>query len=169
VRERYAVPVHAVRFEGAASAKAAPGVVDAILSADAVLIAPSNPITSIGPMLAVPAIKQALQATAAPVGAVSPIVGGAAVSGPAGELMAVRGLQVSPLGVAEAYSNFLDLLVLDEQDSTLVRKPEKPGLAMLCTNTIMRSEQAKQQLAQAALQAVLALRPKMQPASVAQR
>lgn len=161
VRERYQVPVHAVRFEGAASAKAAPGVVDAILSADAVLIAPSNPITSIGPILAVPAIKQALQATAAPVGAVSPIVGGAAVSGPAGELMAVRGLEVSALGIAAAYRDFLDVLVMDDRDLSLRPRAERLGLAVLCTNTIMKTEQDKSELARAALRAALGARAKL--------
>ncbi len=169
VRERYQVPVHAVRFDGAATAKAAPGVVDAILRADAVLIAPSNPITSIGPILAITAIKQALQATAAPVGAVSPIVGGAAVSGPAGELMAVRGLEVSALGTAAAYRDFLDVLILDERDAALVPQAEKLGLAVLCTNTLMRSDQDKGALAQAALRATLACRSRLKPARAAQR
>ncbi len=164
VREGYQVPVHAVRFEGAATAKAAPGVVDAILSAQAVLIAPSNPITSIGPILAVPAIKQALQATAAPVGAVSPIVGGAAVSGPAGELMALRGLEVSALGVAAAYHDFLDVLVMDERDSLLASQAEKLGLSVRCTNTLMKTDQDKTALAQTALQAALTFPAKLKPA-----
>ncbi|HVP42261.1 MAG TPA: 2-phospho-L-lactate transferase [Terriglobales bacterium] len=169
VRERYQVPVHAVRFEGAATSKAAPGVVDAILSADAVLIAPSNPITSIGPILAIPAIKQALQATAAPVGAVSPIVGGAAVSGPAGELMALRSLEVSGMGIAAAYRDFLDVLVLDERDAHLVPLAEKLGLGVLCTNSLMKTDGDKAALAQAALQATLASRSKLKPAAAVQR
>jgi LPPG:FO 2-phospho-L-lactate transferase len=169
VRERYQVPVHAVRFEGAATAKAAPGVVDAILSAEAVFIAPSNPITSIGPMLAIPAIKQALQATAAPVSAVSPIVGGAAVSGPAGELMALRGLEVSGLGIAAAYRDFLDLLIMDERDSGLATQAERLGTAVLCTQTIMKTEQDKAALAQAALRATLGSRSRLKPAGAAQR
>lgn len=169
VRERYQVPVHAVRFDGAASAKAAPGVVDAILSADAVLIAPSNPITSIGPILAIPAIKQALQATAAPVAAVSPIIGGAAVSGPAGELMAVRGFEVSPLGIAAAYRDFVDLLVLDESDRALVSQVEKMDLTALCTTTLMKSDSDKRNLAQVTLGAALALRTKGKRAGAARR
>ena len=169
VRERYQAPAHAVRFEGAARAKAAPGVVDAILSAEAVLIAPSNPITSIGPILAIPAIKQALQATAAPVAAVSPIVGGAAVSGPAGELMALRGLEVSALGIAAAYRDFLDLLVLDERDSALVSQAEKLGLSVLCTNTLMKTDEHKAGLAHATLQTTLASRAKLKPAGATQR
>ncbi len=169
VRERYQVPVHAVRFEGAAAAKAAPGVVEAILSADAVLIAPSNPITSIGPILAVPAIKQALQATAAPVGAVSPIIGGAAVSGPAGELMALRGLEVSALGVAASYRDFLDVLILDERDRSLAPQAEKLGLAVLCTNTLMKTDHDKSALAQAALRVTLGARARLKPTGTAPR
>ena len=79
----------------------------------AVLLAPSNPVTSIGPILAVPGIREALRQTSAPVVAVSPIVGGAAVSGPAGILMAAQGLPVSIAGVAQAYQEFLDILVVD--------------------------------------------------------
>lgn len=169
VRERYQVSVRAVRFEGAATAKAAPGVVDAILSAEAILIAPSNPITSIGPILAIPAIKQALQATGAPVGAVSPIVGGSAVSGPAGELMALRGLEVSPLGIASAYREFLDVLVLDDRDAALVPAAEKMGVTALSTNTIMKSDEDKAALAQAALRVTLGARAQPRPATAAQR
>ena len=166
VRERYQVAAHAVRFEGAPTAKAAPGVVEAILSAEAVLLAPSNPITSIGPILAIPAIKQALQATAAPVGAVSPIVGGAAVSGPAGDLMAVRGLEVSPLGIVAAYRDFLDLLVMDERDAALAANVQKLGIRALSTNTIMKSAEDKKALASASLQAVRAVRQQKKLAGV---
>jgi len=169
VREHYQVPAHAVRFDGASTAKAAPGVVDAILSADAVLFAPSNPITSIGPILAVPAIKQALQATAAPVGAVSPIVGGAPVSGPAGDLMAIRGLDVSPLGIVQAYRDFLDVLVMDERDAALTTDVRKLGVRALCTNTIMKSAEEKAALASATLQATLAASCKQKPVGAERR
>ncbi len=158
VRERYQVAAHAVHFDGAAGAKAAPGVVDAILHADAVLIAPSNPITSIGPILAIAAIKQALQATAAPVGAVSPIVGGAAVSGPAGDLMAMRGLRVSPAGIAQAYCEFLEVLLLDDRDAGEAPGIGRMGIATVCTNSMMKSDEDKRRLASAALQATLAAR-----------
>ena len=88
VREKAQVEVRAVDYAGAAAAAPAPGVLDAIAAADAVLVCPSNPITSVGPILAVPGLVEALGATPANVVAVSPIVGGAAVSGPAGRLMA---------------------------------------------------------------------------------
>jgi LPPG:FO 2-phospho-L-lactate transferase len=154
VRERYRVPVTAVRFAGAQQAKPAPGVVDAILGADAVLIAPSNPITSIGPILSVPGIRDALRQTSVPVAAVSPIVGGGAVSGPAGELMRTQNLPVSIVGVAKAYEDFLDVLVADACDAADFPGVERCGVRVKLANTIMNSEQAKQDLARAALAAV---------------
>src|SRR6202521_1290625 len=95
VQRWYQDPVNSVRFAGAERAQPAPGVTEAILSASAVLIAPSNPITSIGPILAVPGIRAALTQTPAPVVAISPIIGAAAVSGPAGILMAAQGIPIS--------------------------------------------------------------------------
>jgi len=102
VRERWRPAAQSVRFLGAERALPAPGVVEAIECCAAVVLAPSNPITSIGPILAVPGIREALRRTRAPVGAVSPIVAGAAVSGPAGQLMQAQGLPVSVEGIARA-------------------------------------------------------------------
>ncbi len=168
VRERYRVPVTAIRFDGASHARPAPGVIEAIRDAEAVLIAPSNPITSIGPILSVPGIREALRETKARVAAVSPIVGGAAVAGPAGDLMRTQQLPVSSAGVAQAYMDFLDLLVADERDrSAPVPDPperqsesleaaiEKLGIRVAFTNTIMDSDNAKAELARAALSAVM--------------
>jgi LPPG:FO 2-phospho-L-lactate transferase len=154
VRERYRVPVTAVRFDGAAEARPAPGVVEAIRGADAVLIAPSNPVTSIGPILSVPGIREALRETKAQVASVSPIVGGAAVSGPAAELMKTQALTASIAGVAEAYKDFLDLLVADERDRQHSADAEKLGVHLHFTNTIMNSVDAKTALARATLAAV---------------
>lgn len=120
VRERHQVDVRAVRFEGAESARPAPGVIDSIAGADAVIFAPSNPVTSIGPILAVPGIRETLRNTAATLIAVSPIVGGAAVSGPAGALMKMMGWPSTVGGVAQAYADFLDILVVDETDKVAV-------------------------------------------------
>jgi LPPG:FO 2-phospho-L-lactate transferase len=117
VRRRFRDPVNSVRFSGAENSSAAPGVVDAILSAETILLAPSNPVTSIGPILAVSGIRKALRDSRAPIGAVSPIVGRAAVSGPAGALMAAQKLPVSVAGVAEAYQDFLDFLIVDSADT----------------------------------------------------
>ncbi|MBI2014383.1 MAG: 2-phospho-L-lactate transferase, partial [Candidatus Rokubacteria bacterium] len=104
VREKAQVEVRAVEYAGADAARPAPGVLEAIAEAGLVVICPSNPVTSVGPVLAVPGIAAALGARRARVVAVSPIVGGAAVSGPAAALMRARGLDVSPLGVAAAYA-----------------------------------------------------------------
>jgi LPPG:FO 2-phospho-L-lactate transferase len=152
VRERFKPEVKSVRFIGAEKAAPAPGLLDAIHDASAVVIAPSNPITSIGPILAVPGIRQALQAANAPVVAVSPIVGGAAVSGPAGNLMRAAGLPVSIEGIADAYSDFLDVLVADTQDSAA--RLRKSDAELLFTNSIMRTDDDKQRLAQFILDAM---------------
>ncbi len=156
VRERYRVPAKGVRFVGAEQAQAAPGVVEAIRDAAAVLVAPSNPITSIGPILSVPGIRAALRQTA--VIAVSPIVGGAAVSGPAGELMKTQQLPVSIAGVAQAYEDFLDALIADERDRPHAAEVEKLGIRVTFTNTIMDSDNAKAELARAAVSAIIPAR-----------
>ena len=117
VQRWYQDPVKSVRFAGASDAEPAPGVIDAILSADAVLIAPSNPITSIGPILAVPGIREALLRARGKIAAVSPIVGNAPVAGPAGILMSAQGLPCSIAGVAQAYEDFLDVLICDSRDA----------------------------------------------------
>jgi LPPG:FO 2-phospho-L-lactate transferase len=156
VRERYRVPVRGVRFLGAEQAQAAPGVIEAIRDAAAVLVAPSNPVTSIGPILSVPGIRAALCQTA--VIAVSPIVGGVAVSGPAGELMKTQHLPVSIAGVAQAYEDFLDALIADERDRPRAAEVEKLGVQVTFTNTIMDSENAKAELARAAVSAIVPAR-----------
>ena len=145
VRERYQVAVRGVRFEGAERARPSPGVLEEIAQAEAVVIAPSNPITSIGPILAVPGIREALKQTKAPVAAISPIIGGAAVSGPAGELMQTQGLLVSIAGVARGYADFLDLLIADERDSAFGTRVE--GIAVRYASTVMKSEADKTALA----------------------
>ncbi len=151
VKRHYQDPVNSVRFEGESEAKAAPGVVDAILSADAVFLAPSNPVTSIGPILSVAQIRQALRETSAPVAAISPIVGLAPVSGPAGILMAAQGFPISIAGVAKAYEDFLDVLIVDDADEAKAKKLERSDLRVPCTKTIMRSDDDREHLARQAL------------------
>jgi LPPG:FO 2-phospho-L-lactate transferase len=154
VQRWYQDPVQSVHFAGAADAEPAPGVIDAIMSASAVLIAPSNPISSIGPILAVPGIKEALQRTEAPVAAISPIIGGAAVSGPAGILLAAQKLPVSIAGVAQAYRDFLDVLIVDGRDTQAAEELRRSGLRVHCTNTLMRTAGEKAGLARTALSLV---------------
>ena len=151
VQRWYQDPVNSVRFAGVEKAEPAPGVIDAIMSATVVLLAPSNPITSIGPILAVPGIVNALKETRAPVAAISPIIGNTAVSGPAGILMAAQGLPVSVAGVAQAYRDFLDILVIDDRDAKAVEELQKTGLRVHCANTIMASAEEKVELARQVL------------------
>ena len=154
VQRWYQDPVKSVRFAGATEAKPAPGVLDAIMSAGAVLIAPSNPVTSIGPILAVPGIVAALKRTRAPVAAVSPIIGASAVSGPAGILMTAQKLPVSITGVAQAYKEFLDILIVDHEDAKAAKELQGAGLRVHCAQTIMRTMQDKTELARAVLSSV---------------
>jgi len=153
VRERHQIEVSGVRFEGAQRARPAPGVIDSVEAAEAIIFAPSNPVTSIGPILAVPGIRDALRRAKAPVAAVSPIVGGAAVSGPAGTLMKMMGWTSTIAGVAKAYEDFLDVLIADRADEADASPLRSPSLRVLCTNTIMKSLDAKRELARFALEA----------------
>jgi len=143
-----------VKFQNAEAVTTAPGVLQAIIHSDVVLIAPSNPVTSIGPILAIPGVRDALRCTTAPVIAVSPIVGSAAVSGPAGEMLKMRGHAVSALGVAEIYRGLLDVLIADSQDEDSRSKIQAMEIQPAFTNTIMRSDEDKIALAKFALAAV---------------
>jgi LPPG:FO 2-phospho-L-lactate transferase len=151
VKRRYQDPVESVSFAGASECEPAPGVIGAIASANAVLIAPSNPVTSIGPILAVPGIRDALQKTPAPVVAVSPIIGTAAVSGPAGDLMRAQGLEVSIVGVAKAYEDFLDLLVAHESDAELAKTVKVGKGELHCADILMRTIEDRTRVASTAL------------------
>lgn len=151
VQRWYQDPVMSVRFAGATEAAPAPGVVESILSASAVIVAPSNPVTSIGPILAVPGVRKALRETRAQVAAVSPIVGDAAVTGPAGILMAAQGLPISIAGVAKAYEDFLDILIADLRDLAAAKQFSQPGLRVHCTNIIMNTADDKVKLARTVL------------------
>jgi LPPG:FO 2-phospho-L-lactate transferase len=154
VRERCAPPVLDVVYRGADTARPAPGVIDAIEAAEAVVVCCSNPVTSIGPILAVPGIASALERTPATVVAVSPIVGGQAVSGPAGKLLLARGLEVSPLGVARAYRPWLDTLVIDGKDAPCAGPLERDGVRAVVADALMPDGAAEARLARVVLQAV---------------
>ena len=157
VQRWYQDPVNSVRFAGASDAEPAPGVIEAILSADAILIAPSNPITSIGPILAVPGIREALVRARGTVAAISPIVGNAPVNGPAGILMEAQGLPCSIAGVAEAYGDFLDVLICDTRDARAAESLRRNGLRVQCSQTIMRTAEDKMALAREVLSLVSAV------------
>ena len=154
VRRRAADAVHGLRFGGAESAAPAPGVVEALRSADAIVIAPSNPFLSIDPLLAVPGVREALTESGAPVIAISPIIGGAAVKGPAADILASLGHDVSAIGVARLYAELADIFILDEQDAALVEQVKaETRLRCLALPTLMSGPAEKQVLAQAALAA----------------
>ncbi|HTO11633.1 MAG TPA: 2-phospho-L-lactate transferase [Candidatus Binatia bacterium] len=143
VRDRAQGDVVAVAYDGAEASRPAPGVVEALAEADLIVVCPSNPVTSVGPILSVPGIVPALRATKAPVVGVSPIVGGAPVSGPAGRLMAARGLAVSPVGVAAAYAPWLTTLLIDAGDAGERAALERGGVRAV-TADIMMTDHAKE-------------------------
>jgi LPPG:FO 2-phospho-L-lactate transferase len=166
VRERHNVAVLSVTYLGASCAAPAPGVVEAILQAEAVLLAPSNPVTSVGPILAVPGVRQALCSTRAPVIAVSPIVAGAAVSGPASELMRAVKLNPSATGIAHAYRDFADALVIDHRDAAESASIEELGFRPVVTSALMASMTEKIALARTALEAARAVPTKIKRAAL---
>ena len=140
-----------VEFLGAESAKPAAGVVESIMEAELVVICPSNPIVSIGTILAVNGVRDALRRTDAKKVAVSPIIAGAPVKGPADKLLRGLGFEVSAYSVARLYSDFLDTFVLDTVDSTEKDKIGKLGIEVKVANTIMRSLENKIELARTVL------------------
>jgi LPPG:FO 2-phospho-L-lactate transferase len=153
VRDKAQVEVLDVAYDGAARARPAPGVLDAIAGADVVVVCPSNPVTSIGPVLAIPGVVGALTATAAPIVGVSPIVAGAPVSGPADALMRARGLAVSPAGVAAAYTPWLDALLFDERDRAAIGDVRALGVRPVVTDVMMTSAGREVALARRVLEA----------------
>lgn len=153
VKRRSEDEVQDVVFVGSESAKPAPGVLDAIKEAEAILIAPSNPIVSIGSILSIPGIHDALHEASGMVVAVSPIIGGAPIKGPADKLMRGLHMDVSAVGVARCYRDFLDVMVIDTRDAHLASDIEDLGIPTMVTNTIMSDMAAKKALAEQMLQA----------------
>jgi LPPG:FO 2-phospho-L-lactate transferase len=151
VKMRHEVPVNSVRFEGADRSAPAPGVIDAIDTADAVVICPSNPIISIGPLLSVPGIADALRARRASVVAISPIVAGAALKGPADHLMSELGHEPSVVGVARIYSEFASTLLVDDADAAFAAQVEREGMRCLVVPTVMTDHKRTLDLANHAL------------------
>ena len=143
--------VTGVDLAAASRAKPAPGVLDAIGEADAILFAPSNPIVSIGPILAVPGVREALAAADAPIVAISPIIGGAPVKGPADRLMRGLGHEVSAAGVARFYGTLLDGYVIDHRDAASAEAIETSGPRTRVTETLMRTPEIARDLANQAL------------------
>jgi LPPG:FO 2-phospho-L-lactate transferase len=147
--------VDAVHYTGAPEANAAPGVLDALDAADVILIAPSNPYVSIGPILAVDEIRAALERRHVPCVAISPLIGGRAVKGPADRMLARLAGGTEPAHVASCYQGLIDVLVIDEADAPAAAVP---GLRQtVVTQTLMSDASAARRLAAAAVHAAGAL------------
>lgn len=149
VKRRAQVPVRQICFENIEKALPAPGVIESILEAATVIVCPSNPLISIGPILAVPGIRQALTETRARVIAVSPVVGGASLKGPTDRMLSDLGMEVSALQVARLYADFIDVFVIDEQDAAAADEISALGLEVAVTNTVMSDRERKIALARA--------------------
>ena len=147
VGRRQSDDVLGVTFAGIERATSHPHALAAIREADAVVIAPSNPIVSIAPILSTPGMREALADTAAPIVAVSPIVGGRALKGPAAQMLATLGHEVSALGVARLYAGLIDGLVIDEVDRELAPAIELTGPRVLVTATVMGDDADRRRLA----------------------
>lgn len=143
--------VAAVDLSAAAAARPAPGVLEAIAGADAILVCPSNPVVSIGPILALRGLRAALAAARAPIVAVSPIVGGAPVKGPADRLLRAQGIEVSARGVAGIYRGLARGFVLDTRDAAQLPEVEAMGLRAVAVDTLMRDAEIAAGVARAAL------------------
>jgi LPPG:FO 2-phospho-L-lactate transferase len=153
VRERCEPPVLSVRYDGADRAHPAPGVLDAIARADAVVICPANPILSIAPILAVPGIRDAVAAHPRVVG-VSNLIAGTAVKGPADRMLADLGIEASCVGVAEGYRDLVDAFVIDAEDAGRAAEVEALGVRTVVTNTLMSDRAIAAALARETLAAV---------------
>jgi LPPG:FO 2-phospho-L-lactate transferase len=154
VRERAEPPVLAVEFAGADAAVPGPGVLDALGAADTILVCPSNPVISIGPILAVPGVRAALAGRRDRVVGVSPIIAGAPVKGPADRLMGPLGIEVSCVGVARSYADFCGTLVIDSGDRDRAAEVEAAGVRAVVADTLMTDARVAAALARHTLDAV---------------
>ena len=150
--------VLAVRLDGAERARPAPGVLDAIAAAEAILVAPSNPVVSIGTILSVPGVRDAIGSSGAPVVGVSPIVGGAPVRGMADKLMPAAGVDVTAVGAASLYEDFLDGWVIDLVDAPSAPDVEALGVRVEVTQTMMNTVEDAAALAKISLELARSLR-----------
>jgi LPPG:FO 2-phospho-L-lactate transferase len=150
VRQRQAPEVRGLRFTGMDDATPTPEVLEALELADGIVIAPSNPLVSVAPILAVPGMRDAIAGArqrGAMVTAVSPIIGGRALKGPADRMLASMGHEVSALGVARLYADLADVFVLDLEDGALAPAVEALGMRALVTDTVMRDDASRARLA----------------------
>ena len=151
VKERWQPMVRKVYCAGAVKSKPAPGVLNALGSASGIVVCPSNPVTSINPILAVPGIRDALKETSATVVGVSPIIGAAAITGPAHKLMSASGWEASALGVARAYADFLNVFVIANEDENLKAGIEELNVRAVTADIRMNDLASKRRLAREVL------------------
>jgi len=151
VRDRGLLQVKGVTYRGSEVAEPAPGVIEGIMEAEGIILCPANPISSLGPILSVKGVRNALRATPAKVIAVSPIIGSSPVSGPAGNMMKGLGLEVSPQGVAKMFADILDVFILDYSDSSAQGLLEKTGISTKLADIVMRNAEDEDRLASCVL------------------
>ena len=154
VRLRTDLEVKRIAFAGVESARPAPGVLEALRESEAVILAPSNPFVSIGPILAVPGLRAALESTRARRIAISPIIAGNVVKGPAAKMMLSLGHEVSVVGIAAVYRGLIDVMVIDDQDRDLAPRVRALGMECVVTETMMTSDARKADLARDVLAAI---------------
>ena len=162
VHQRQAPDVLELRFDGIGAAVPTPEVASALEAADAIVVGPSNPLVSIGPILAVPGMRELLDAArarGAPTAAVSPIIGGRALKGPADRMLASLGHEVTALGVARLYADLVDVFVLDRVDAGLADGIEALGLRPVVTDTVMGDDPSRRRLAATVLEALGSAQP----------
>ena len=153
VKHRFQLEILGIEFDGADSATAAPGVLEAILQANLVVVCPSNPLVSVGTILSVKGVRDALRQTSARVVGVSPIVEGKAIKGPADRMLRAMGFEASTAGVAGLYSDFMDVFVIDEKDFAEAPRVKALGVEVVIADTVMRSLADKAALAKIVLDA----------------
>jgi LPPG:FO 2-phospho-L-lactate transferase len=154
VRHRCELQIRGLRFEAIDSSVPAPGVDQSIRDADVVVLCPSNPMISIGPILAVPGLRQLLRETNATLVVITPIIGGRALKGPTAEMLRDLGHSPTATGVASLYRDFADIFVLDKRDSAIENEIQALGLQVLIADTVMNTLEDKQRLAREVLRAV---------------
>jgi LPPG:FO 2-phospho-L-lactate transferase len=154
VGRRHADAVRGVRFAGAEDARPAPGVLDALRDADAIVIAPSNPFVSIDPILAVPGIADTIRAHGGPVAAVSPLVGGRAIRGPLAGMMETLGHEPTALGVARLYAGLVGVFVLDRADASLADEVRALAVRPVVCETVMVDPAARERVGRQVLEGV---------------
>ena len=151
VKHGWQLAVTKIFYAGIESSKPAPGVIEAIRDANRIIVCPSNPVTSIGPILAVPGIREAIKKATAKVIGVSPIIGDSAISGPAHKLMVAQGWEASALGVAQSYADLLDTFLIDKTDEDLCGRIQGLGIQVVTTQIRMDSNADKKRLAREVL------------------